>query len=107
MDGCHEARPEGAGEGTRPGTGCQLSHAGRATLEQALALPWEVSLSCPRDISQGPDSELSLHHIVSLRHGQHLQGNTTVMQLFHAPSSTISISFKSDLCLAMFGLQIS
>lgn len=41
----------------------------------------------------------------SYSYSQHLQGNITVLQLFHAPSSKMSISFKSDLCLTMFGLQ--
>lgn len=45
------------------GASCR-TQAGRATLEEALVLPWEVSLACTRDISQGPASELSLHHIV-------------------------------------------
>lgn len=55
-----------------------------------------------RDISQGLAYEL----VSIVQSCQHFQGNIAVMQLFHAPSSNVSISFKSDLCLTTFGLQI-
>lgn len=75
---------------------------GRAALKETLVLSWEISFACPRDISQGFAYEL----VSIVQSCQHFQENITVTQLFHAPSSSVSISFKSDLCLTMFGLQI-